>query len=97
MSYRVAFLPDARTDIEQSFAWYEERQAGLGNDFLAAIEEIVQLLEDNPMTFQVVHREIRRALTSRFPYGVYFHVIEEVVIVIAVFHASRHPRLWKRR
>lgn len=34
---------------------------------------------------------IRRALVHRFPYAVYFAVEDDVVVVLAVLHASRDP------
>jgi hypothetical protein len=34
---------------------------------------------------------------KRFPYGVYFIVESETLIVIAVTHGKRHPRRWRDR
>lgn len=44
-----------------------------------------------------IYRELRRALTRRFPYGVFYIVEETKIIVFAVFHAKRDPALWKER
>jgi plasmid stabilization system protein ParE len=36
-------------------------------------------------------------LLRRFPYGVFYRVIEGQVVVVACFHAKRHPRIWRGR
>ena len=40
---------------------------------------------------------IRRALVSRFPYGLWYAVEQDALIVYAVAHLHRRPRCWARR
>jgi hypothetical protein len=40
---------------------------------------------------------VRRALTRRFPFGVYLIVGERSVSVIGVVHATRNARVWRNR
>jgi hypothetical protein len=40
---------------------------------------------------------VRRALTRRFPYRVFFIVLPDAIVVFAVLHAARHDRIWKQR
>jgi toxin ParE1/3/4 len=47
--------------------------------------------------FPVVHKDIYRMLVRRFPFGIFYRIEDTVVIVIAVFHASRDPFKWKER
>ena len=49
------------------------------------------------MRAHAVHRHVRRALIRRFPYGIYYAVDEELIEVIAVFHAKRDPKRWQDR
>jgi toxin ParE1/3/4 len=42
-------------------------------------------------------RDVRRARCRRFPYALFFRVIDETVHVIACFHSRRDPRQWQRR
>jgi hypothetical protein len=32
--YNLKFHPDVEKDLQKIFTWYEEKQFGLGNDFL---------------------------------------------------------------
>ena len=40
---------------------------------------------------------VRRVLTRRFPYRVFFIVRPDAIVVFAVVHAARHDRVWKHR
>ena len=50
-----------------------------------------------PLLFPILENNVRRALSPRFPYGVYFVVGEELISVLAVLHLHRHPDTWKGR
>ena len=41
--------------------------------------------------------EVRRVLTRRFPYRVFFIARTDAIVVFAVLHAARHDRVWKNR
>ena len=45
----------------------------------------------------MIYKEIRRAMTRRFPYGVFYLSEASAVVVLAVFHAKRDPLEWRRR
>ena len=62
------------------------------------VDAVMASIERNPQLYPVVHKGvIRRALTRRFPYGVFFVEGERSVSVIAVAHVKRNPRFWKDR
>ncbi len=55
---------------------------------------------DNPQQFPVVHRDKRRALLKRFPYGLYFlyfRIELTSAVVVGCFHGHRNPTAWKSR
>ncbi len=45
----------------------------------------------------MVYRDIRRALTSRFPYAVYYRIVESDVVVFGILHTRRDPHEWQSR
>ena len=85
------FKPLAEVDVEEAYHWYERRRSGLGSDFLLSIEETIEKCLRQPNMYPVVHGDIRRAVIRRFPYGIFYSVANELLIVIAVFHVSREP------
>jgi plasmid stabilization system protein ParE len=89
--------PAAAADFEEAHRWYEQQSSGLGEEFLAAVSEVFQALSENPKRYRVVHRDTRRALLRRFPYGIFYRVMEDDVVVVACFHGSRNPHRWETR
>ncbi len=97
MSRSLLVRPEAEADLVEAFDWYEECSRGLGSEFLLAVDAVLECVIRNPEQYTVVHKEIRRALLRRFPYGVFFLTEPDRVIVLAVFHASRNPARWRER
>jgi plasmid stabilization system protein ParE len=97
MSLPVVFHPDVQGEIDASYRWYEQQQFGLGDDFLAALDEVFRRIEQTPEAHQVIFRDVRRALPRRFPYGGYYRVHADRVEVIAVQHSRRDPSGWQSR
>ena len=54
-------------------------------------------ISKNPNIYPVLYRQTRRAVVHRFPFGMFYRVAEDSVVVLAVMHGSRHPRRWKIR
>lgn len=99
MIYRVDILPSALVDIEEAARWYDERELGLGADFLREVLRAVETLSRNPLAYRLRHRRknVRWKLVDRFPYRVVFRNTNELVTVIAVLHSARHDRHWRQR
>jgi plasmid stabilization system protein ParE len=88
---------EAERDIKKAFDWYEEQRSGLGGEFLGQIEAVFERIEDNPELYESVFKSVRRALVRRFPYSVYFLLVNGDPVVIAVLHQRRSPVRWRGR
>jgi hypothetical protein len=98
----VRIDPEAEEEITAGTGWYEQRQPGLGGDFLDEVSSAINSLhEPGPecTLLRGVPAElgVKRKLVRRFPYLVLFIELERTVRVIAVAHASRRPGYWRRR
>ena len=89
--------PAASADIEDAYRWYEAQQTGLGEEFLAAAQTVMQSVLANPQQFPVLHRQTRRALFHRLPYGLYYCIVDDQIVVVACMHARRDPPRWQSR
>lgn len=89
--------PEAEADLVNARDWYERQRAGLGAEFLLCVEEVIERIGRTPEMYAVVYQDIRRALTRRFPYAIYYRVEGNEVVVVGVFHARRDPREWQAR
>jgi hypothetical protein len=97
MIEHVEFTPTAQPEVAASFDWYESREAGLGNDFLDALDDCIRLIRLHPEIAPIAFKNYRKALMKRFPFAVFYRVSSSVLAVYAVFHCSKSPlRLTKR-
>lgn len=87
----------AAADLEDVFLWYEEQRPGLGNEFLLAVEQLMGAMLETPRRYRIVHRDTRRAHVRRFPYSVFYRIVEDNLVVVGCFHGSRSPRRWEGR
>jgi plasmid stabilization system protein ParE len=94
MSPGLRLRPEAEVDLQEAFRWYEGRQSGLGDEFIGEAERCFALIQDNPRLHAEIHKFVRRALLKRFPYGVFYLVDVEAVVILAVLHQARSPELW---
>ena len=93
----VHFRQDAETDVADAAAWYENQSAGLGADFLDEILATCNSIAENPQMYPVLHRDTRRAVIHKFPFGLYYRVESGLVTIVAVMHGSRDPNKWQNR
>ena len=95
---QVIVRPAAAADIEDAYQWYESQRSGLGEEFLAALGLLRDRVLEQPDAFVVLHRDTRRALIPRrFPYGLFYRVYGDTIVIVARMHAKRDPRRWQRR
>jgi len=97
MTLAVRLRPEAARDLSDAAVWYEEQLPGLGHQFLDEVVVALSTIAGAPVRFPIVHRNTRRALIQRFPFGIYYRVDNTTIVVLAVMHGSRDPRRWKTR
>jgi toxin ParE1/3/4 len=91
MSPKIILRPEAESDLSNTFQWYEERSSGLGSEFLASVDACLISVNRYPLAFPRVHRQVRRAFVRRFPYGLFYLVHRDTIVVLACFHFKRDP------
>jgi len=74
--------------------WYDRQLGGLGAEFIGELDRVIQKAHEHPLHCQRVHREVRRTLLRRFPFGVFYLADSARVVVLAVLHQSEHPGKW---
>ena len=97
MKLPVFFLPAARLELIEAQDWYERQAAGLGPHFGAEVDYQVSRIADNPLQFPEMLPGVRRARLRRLPYGLFFRASPDAIHVIACFHSSRDPVIWRSR
>jgi toxin ParE1/3/4 len=79
-------------DVAEAAEWYNAQRLGLGIEFIAEVQGADRLLLANPLRYAVRFDDIRRLNLRRFPYGIFFIIHDETIVVIGVLHFRRDSR-----
>lgn len=93
----IALRREAQQEFDEAFDWYEGRRPGLGRQFAERIQEVLDRIAANPEMHAVVYKNARNAIVRRFPYSVFYQIEPKEIIVLAIFHGKRNPRIWQDR
>ena len=75
--------------MEESAGWYELREPGLGDEFVAAVEATVARILKHPERWRQIEAGVRGCRMDGFPFVVIYRLREPRVQIVAVSHRSR--------
>lgn len=93
---RIRVLDEAEDDLQNGRRFYDRQGLGVGAYFAAALASDI----DSLILFAGIHPQefgFYRALSKRFPFGIYYLIEIEVVQVYAVLDLRRDPAWIRRR
>lgn len=90
--YNLIVRHPAVNMAQDAYEWYEEQQKGLGDIFLAKLDEALQKLASNPVLYSIAFKSYRQVAIQRFPYVVVYEIDKKDVIIYSIFHTSRQPK-----
>lgn len=94
----VIFDSEARDEFREAAVYYEGQRAGLGDDFVAAVEQAVQRIGRMPQAFPVHDPSgVRKCVLGRFPFTIFFLELDDRIWIAAVAHQRRRPGYWAHR
>lgn len=97
MKLAVRFRPQALAEFEDATDHYEAAKPGLGGEFASAVFSLIDAISSDPQRYPFAERSIREAPVPRFPFVVYYKVGVDRLVILAVFHQSRDPGVWRER
>ena len=92
----IRLLETAKEDLREGWRFYEKTSAGLGHYFLDCIQADVRSL----MMYAGIHETsegFHRMLIKRFPFAVYYLMIDDRVDVYAILDCRRDPEWIAKR
>lgn len=92
----LVFRRQAGRDLGRAYSHYEDQRAGLGEEFLGAVDSSLDAIERYPEMFARVRGEVRRALVTRFPYAIFYRIEPGRMVVFRVLHTARDARVWPK-
>lgn len=94
---RYSFHPEALDEYSGAVSYYAAVGRPLAKSFIEAVETGIENILAYPEAWQTVEDDVRRHLISRFPFGIYYCIEGDRILIYAIMHLSRHPGYWKRR
>jgi len=97
--FKVVILPLAKKDIHKAAQWYHTKQPGLGKRFTGEVRSKVSFIERNPMVCAKKYDNVRTAVLNTFPFLIHYSIdeIKKIIVISAVLHTSRNPKIWENR
>lgn len=87
--------------MAEAARWYERHRAGLGVEFLDAVDNAVAGIAETPGMGSRVpgisDLAIRRRPVRRFPYHVVYLELADRLQILAIAHDRRRPAYWVGR
>ena len=94
--FEVIFQPIADAEVEAAYAWYEDKQSGLGDEFLRAVAVVIEILSRDPKRFAMTESPYRWAKMRKFPYGIHYSVESKTVLILACLHFRQSKENWPK-
>jgi hypothetical protein len=87
----IKLLPGAREDLLAGYHFYEQQRPGLGQSFLDALYSDIESLHVTTGVHIVCFDHFLRLLSRRFPFAVYYQIVQHEIRVVAVLDCRRNP------
>ncbi|MCP4661932.1 MAG: type II toxin-antitoxin system RelE/ParE family toxin [bacterium] len=94
---KYSFLKPAREELKGAIGLYNQRRGGLGDEFLAEVENAIARILRQPLAWTRMSENARCCRTKRFPYGLIYQVRDHEILIVAVMHLRRRPGYWRDR
>src|ERR1035437_155694 len=94
---KFRFHPAALDEYEESSLYYVAISPLTAKRFVDEIEASIRRMRQHPKACAIVEDDIRRCLVKRFPFGIYYSLEADYILIVAVMHLSRMPGYWKDR
>ena len=97
---KLAVADEVLADIAAASRWYDDKQPGLGTDFIAAVDAAFVTILERPEAWAAdpcyAPKVVRRYVMHRFPFVIFYRVGERTLEIAGLAHTSRRPGAWQR-
>ena len=97
MKYSVEYDDEVQDDLQKTIDWYANQREGLDKEFVEAVKSAIAQLTENPLVYRSRYKKIRFKHLYRFPYIIVFQIKGNTILVYAIIHDKRNPKLIRKR
>ncbi len=94
---QVILHPAAEAELRDAVDFYEECRTGLGEEFLTAVETVLEIARLHPESGRLLREPFRRFQVTRFPFSIIYSKTRDTIYVTAIMHLKREPGYWLDR
>ena len=95
--FSIEISDEAEIDFDKSYEYYYEDSPKVADIFFKRINLSLENVKQNPDSFSIVYKNVRKYVVKKFPFVIYYQIVDSIIRVIAVFHTSRNPEIWNDR
>lgn len=95
--YKIRIHSAAIDDLQAAIEWYEGQMVGLGSRFKKQVVKQIDMLKASAGIYSIRYGEVRCVIIEKFPFMIHFTIDDnhKYVDILALFHTSRNPMIWK--
>ena len=93
MAYTISFRKRAAKEYLNTLSWYKERSLQAADNFVLAVSETLNKIEDQPDRFRKTYKNYHEAKIKKYPFSIVYFIDEkkQIIIVTTLFHQKRNP------
>lgn len=95
--FSIEFSDEAEIDFDNSYYFYFEESPKVADEFFRRINLSLKNVMLNPFSFPIAYQNFRKFVVKKFPFVIYYQIIDSTIRVVALFHSSRNPEIWRER
>lgn len=94
---KLRLLAPAVAELNDAVAWYAGQIPGLDQRFLDDVQLARKRIVEHPHAWHPLGDGVRRFRLERFPYGLFYIVEGDEIVLLAIAHLHREPAYWRSR
>jgi hypothetical protein len=87
--WHLSYRPEIEDDVCEAATWYDDKRAGLGDEFVAEYVSAIRRIQDNPLLFAIAKNGLRPCRLKRFSYIIHFRFDGSDILVVALMGGGR--------
>ena len=88
---KLRLLRSAIEDLAEGRSFYNLQQPGIGDYFFESLFSDIESIAPKAGIY-TLHFGFHRALAARFPYAIYYRILDEEAVIYRILDCRRDPR-----
>lgn len=95
--FSIELSDEAEVDFDKSYEFYFEDSPKVADTFFKQMNIGFENIKQNPKSFPIAHKSVRKYVVKKFPFVIYYRIVDTIIQIVAIFHTSRNPEIWNER